>query len=172
MPLKPVRPPYSKTKADMHRSRVQIDKMLERFGITHTNWNIDTENAKVELTFVIELPPELQRPDQPKALLINIRPPLFVTYHRTWNPQTGKSERTPMPNYAQTFRLLYYYLKAKIESICYGLVYAEHEFMPQRVVKTAEGEVTTIGAIVDQRRLALQELGETAKALPQPEKPV
>ena len=143
------RPPYSSTIADPDRTKAQIDKLLRQYGINEFQW------TNTQLQTVLAFKAETEINGQRRTLLIKVEPPLFVSARRTWDETRGRYEKKDLPNYAQSYRLLYHWLKAKIEAIAYGLTSVEQEFLSQVVVSLPGGESRTIGEILtDPQRLA------------------
>ena len=144
------RPPYQGTEADPDKTRMQIDKLLRDFGVSGVQWTTDYDHNRVGLAFMVET--EIK--GVKKQIGIKIEPPVFVAQRRTWNPRLGKYERVYAPNWAQSFRLLFWWLKAKLEAVAYGLTSVEQEFLSQVVVKLPSGQQTTVGAALAEPILA------------------
>jgi hypothetical protein len=136
------KPPYQGTEADPDKTRMQIDKLLRDYGVSGVQWTTDYDHNRVGLGFMVET--EIR--GVKKQIGIKIEPPVFVAQRRTWNPRLGKYERVYAPNWAQSFRLLFWWLKAKLEAVAYGLTSVEQEFLSQVVVKLPSGQQTTVGA--------------------------
>lgn len=141
------RPPYDKTTADPDRTEMQINKLLSQYGINKYAWVKDLKASQVALTFEVEA--EIQ--GIKKLLEIRVIPPTFATSRRTWNPEKGTYEKLWLPNWAQSYRLLYHWLKAKIEAIAYGLTTVEKEFLSQVVVNLPDGGKSTIGDVLENK---------------------
>lgn len=138
------RPPYEKTTADPDKTEMQINKLLSQYGISKYAWVKDLKGNQVALTFETEAKLE----GVLKTIQIKVVPPTFATSRRTWNSEKGYYEKMWLPNWAQSYRLLYHWLKAKIEAIAYGLTTVEQEFLSQVVVALPNGETSTIGKIL------------------------
>lgn len=141
------RPPYEKTTADPERTEMQINKLLGSYGISKYQWTKDLKAGQVSLTFEVEA--EIQ--GVKKLLAIKIIPPTFAKERHSWNALKGRNEKIYAPNWAQSYRLLFHWLKAKIEAIAYGLTTVEQEFLAQVVTTLPSGEQATIGEILVQR---------------------
>lgn len=138
------KPPYADTAVDPEKTKGQIAKLLRDYGIQKYNWSEDYQMQRVALTFEIEAEIKGIR----KRLLIQVEPPTFAKEHRSWNPKLFRNEKVFAPNWAQSYRLLYHWMKAKIEAIAYGLTTVEQEFLAQVVVQLPSGESTTFGKLV------------------------
>lgn len=144
------KPPYQGTEADPDKTRMQIDKLLRDYGVSGVQWTTDYDHNRVGLAFMVET--EIR--GLKKQIGIKIEPPVFVAQRRTWNPRLGRYERVHAPNWAQSFRLLFWWLKAKLEAVAYGLTSIEQEFLSQVVVKLPSGQQTTVGAALAEPILA------------------
>jgi hypothetical protein len=135
------KPPYQNTKVDPERTQGQINKLLKDYGAQQVQWNADYSKQKVTVSFTFES--EIN--GVKKLIGIECTPPVFAAYHRQYDPRTGRSEKIYAPNWAQTYRMLFNWLKAKIEAVSYGMTSIEQEFLSQVVVNLPNGNVTTIG---------------------------
>jgi len=138
------KPPYSATTADPERTEMQINKLLRDYGISKYQWAKDFERNQVYLNLIVEA--EIN--GVKKEIGIKIEPPTFAAKRRTWNPRTGRHEVVFAPNWAQSYRLLYHWLKAKIEAIAYGLTTVEKEFLSQVVVQLPSGQSRTVSELL------------------------
>ena len=144
------RPPYQKTTADPERTEMQINKLLRDYGISKYQWSKDFAHNQIYLNLIVEA--EIN--GVKKEIGIKIEPPTFAAKRRTWNAQTGRHDIVFAPNWAQSYRLLYHWLKAKIEAIAYGLTTVEKEFLSQIVIQLPSGQTRTVSELlVDPSRL-------------------
>jgi hypothetical protein len=133
--------PYADTTVPPEKSREQITKLLRDYGAEAVSWTESFTSNVTELRFVLKTPDN-------RMVQVRIVPPSFSVDRRTWVPEKGHYETKPLPNWAQSYRLLYYFLKAKLESIAFGLRDIEEEFLSDILVRGPGGEATTIGEIV------------------------
>ena len=133
-------PPYSSSEKDPDRTRAEIEKLLRDYGVSGTQWTTLYDKQQVKLSFIVEA--ELK--GQKKQIAIEVNPPLFLASRRTWNPK-GYYEKVYAPNWAQSFRMLFWWLKAKLEAVAYGLSTVEKEFLSQVVLSLADGSQRTVG---------------------------
>ena len=138
------KPPYANTEADPERTKGQISKLLRDYGINKSNWTEDFELQRVMLTFETEA--EIK--GVKKRIVIQVEPPTFAKQRRTYDAKLGHTVKIDLPNWAQSYRMLYHWLKAKIEAIAYGLTTVEQEFLAQVVVQLPSGETTTFGKLI------------------------
>jgi hypothetical protein len=138
--IKPQAPPYKDTKS-VEETQMDITRLLKKFGIEDCQWTTLWSQNAVELKFVVETEPG-------KHIIIKVKPPFFMAKRKTWDPKQGKHVITEAPNWAQSFRCLFYWLKAKLEAVAYGLREIEEEFLSDMVVKTPDGEERTVGELV------------------------
>jgi len=137
--------PYSSTTVDPYKTKGQIDKLLNEFGVTKTAWQIDLDKNIIELNFEAEG----RIGDETRNFFFKIRPSLFEATHRTYDPKTGRTQKIMAPNLAASMRWLHAYVKAKLESVAYGMVTVEREFLAQVVVTDQRGNPTTIGEALE-----------------------
>lgn len=158
--IKPKKPPYSGTKKDAEMTVLDINKMLRDYGITAYQWMTMWDRGQVELKLVLE-------EENGKRTPIRLIAPAFLARRRTWNAKAGKYEKVEAPDWPQSMRLFFWYLKAKLEAVAYGLREVREEFLYDVVTHDAQGRETTIGAIVgpaiESGKLDLPELGEGPK---------
>jgi hypothetical protein len=134
-------PPYSGTTVDPATSKAQIEKLLRSYGVDGVQWSEMWTANKAQLQFVLS-------DDKGRRILIRLEPPPFSTRRRTWVPEKGRYEQVDSPNWAQSYRLLYSYLKAKLESIAYGLRDVEEEFLSDMILRDRDGHEVRVGEIV------------------------
>jgi len=111
---------YAQTGVTPGRSHEQIERLLQRLGVDAFRWTTEGEREGLEFRW--------PRPDRPPAAF------RLIVYFN--------SERQR----AQLLRALYWYLKAKVEAIEFGLVDIEQEFFPQMLIP---GGQTVFEAIKD-----------------------
>jgi hypothetical protein len=132
---------YMNTDVPAGKSQDQIDNLLQRFGATGTNWTKMFEKGRVELTFGVQT-------REGKNVAIKLIAPILVNKHRNWNPETGKSELSESQNWAQSLRVLYYYVKAKLEAVTVGLRDFEEEFLADTLVQDATGRTVRVAEVM------------------------
>jgi hypothetical protein len=133
--------PYSNTPVPASKSQEQIDRLLEKFGASGTNWTRLFDKGRVELTFGV-------RRKDGRNTFVKIVAPILTNPHRNWDPETGKSEKVEAPNWAQSMRLLYYYVKAKLEAVSVGLREFEEEFLADTLIQDASGATVRVAEAV------------------------
>ena len=155
--IKPKKAPYATTTKDPDTSIADINRMLRSYGINDIQWTTLWDAKRVELRFMVEK-------EAGKSVGILIIPPLFAAKRRTWIEKRGRYETIESPSWSQSMRLLYWWLKVKIESIAYGLREVEEEFLHDVLVRLPDGTETTIGSAImpglKEGKLDLPQLGE------------
>lgn len=155
--LKKTKPPYSGTEVTPERSKYEIEGLLRKYGIDGVSWTEIWSENRAQLQFLLQ--DERKRP-----ILVRLQPPPFATKRKTWDAATGRYEQVDAPNWAQSYRLLKAYLKAKLESVAYGLRDIEEEFLSDIVVHDEEGHETTVKEMIDRQ----VEAGKLRLSLPPP----
>ncbi len=136
------RAPYQNTSVDFQKSQQQITRLLETYGCEGVQWTTVFKPPQVEVKFVLETEINGLR----KKLAIKMKPPVFAKRLRS-----GKH----VANLNQSLRLLYWYLKTKLEAISFGLVSVEHEFLSDIVYRLPDGTEKTISEVM------IKELGSS-----------
>lgn len=141
--------PYESTKIAPETTKAEIDSMLHEFII------LDDEKKRVcEVKGIrwTELPPSLPMLEfmveyvyegVRKQSAIRIKPPLLARKVR--KPGYGQ---VIMPQPAQSMRLLYWYLKTKLESVLFGLTDVTQEFLSEVLVSLPDGSFKTVGETI------------------------
>jgi hypothetical protein len=139
--IKPKKAPYSGTQKDPDGTISDINKMLRAYGIDSYRWTTLWEKNSVELTFVVESEPG-------KNLTIRVTPPVLLVSRRIYDEKTRRTSKKEIPDWHRSLRLMYWWMKAKIEAIAYGLREVEEEFLSDIVVRLPSGEETTVGKAI------------------------
>lgn len=138
-PPKQKKPFYKSTTISPERSKADIDKMLKDFDIDTRAWiTKDGEDVlifewKVDVNGVL------------KNIAFELRPPEIRQERRVWNQRLGRSEKVNVRNEAVAYRLLFNYIKNKLEAIRVGMVTVENEFMAHIKFSLRDGTSTTLG---------------------------
>ncbi len=163
-------PPYYDTVVPPERTQAEITKLLYQYGASGTRWTELREPGmppfQLEFLFPIE-----GEDGQIHKLGFRMRPPMLY-YHKR-----GRKDEPDFtkPHPAMTMRLLFHYLKAKLEATAYGLVSMVQEFLPEVValIEGPDGETVeaTVGEVFVPKIEAgtLLRSGGLAKKLPPPE---
>lgn len=145
------KPPYSDTKIDPFDTQAELSKLLKAYGAEAIQWTSEFTKQDVSLRFSIEV--EIK--GVKRKLGIEVKPPQMVAKRRTYNQITGHYETVFAPNWAQSMRLLFYYMKSKLEAISYGLIEAEREFFAQVITSLPGGFQGTVFDILKDQALGL-----------------
>ena len=130
---------YKSTTISPERSKADIDKMLKDFNIKTRAWiTKDNEDVlffewKVDVNGVL------------KDIAFELRPPEIREIKRVWNEKTSRYEKINARNDAVAYRLLFNYIKNKLEAIRVGMVSVENEFMAHIKFSLRDGTSTTLG---------------------------
>ena len=164
-------PPYYDTKVPPERTQAEIIKLLYQYGASGTSWGEIREPGlpPYQLEFLFPITAEDGRV---LKLAFRMRPPMLY-YHKPGNKEKPDFTR---PHPAMTLRLLYHYLKAKLEATAYGLTSMVQEFLPEVVayITGPDGEPVeaTMGEVFLPKIMTgtFIEPGGLAKKLPPPPK--
>lgn len=131
--------PYKGTDVSIEQSRMNIDQLLRKYGISAMQWTTIWEENKIELRFPIDVETEGIK----KRVMVFLKPPLFYSKHRSYDPRRGYITVTA-PDLKAAMRALFFYIKAMLEAQAYGLAKIEDVFM-SHIMMSLEGNQTTLG---------------------------
>lgn len=134
--IRPKKAPFSGCKIDANKTQGQIDKLLQDFGCDAIQWTKEFDINKIELRFIAEADIGGGR----RKIGVKLTPPLFMEKRRTWDKTKGKNIVSEEPNFAQSMRVMFWYLKAKLTAVAYGIRPFEEEFLSEIIVPTEHGE--------------------------------
>ncbi len=130
---------YKSTTISPERTKADIDKMLKDFGISNRAWITKDGDDILLFEWVLDLN------GVQKKLNFELRPPEIRQQKRVWNQKTSRTEKLNVRNDAVAYRLLYNYVKNKLEAVRVGMVTVENEFMSHITFSLRNGSSTTMG---------------------------
>ena len=130
-------PPYMDTTVPYERTKAEIEILLKSYGIKNIRWTT-LEGQDDTLEFIIDA--EVQ--GVKKQLGVAVKPPHIVIKKKLH----GKLVDTE--NINQEYRLLFHWIKSKIEAVVWGLSTIEKEFLSEVLMKLPNGQQSTVGAVV------------------------
>lgn len=150
--LKLTKPPYATTNVSADKTQQEITNLLRKYGVSQINWQIDYDMEQVVLDFIIEY----QKPEDQSIhrIAVRVKPPMFATIRKTWDPKLGRYTKADMANWSQSMRLLYYWIKAKLEAVSFGLNSVEKEFLSDIITTMPDGSRLTVWDMISQQMKA------------------
>ena len=139
--IKPKKAPYSGTQKDSDSTIADINRMLRSYGIANFQWTTLWETNMVELKFSVST-------EKGKSLTIKVMPPVLLVSRRIFDPKMNRTFKREIPDWPRSLRLMFWWMKAKIEAIAYGLREVEEEFLSDIVVHLPSGEEITVGKAI------------------------
>ena len=130
--------PYHDTTTSARQTQVQITKMLYEEGCEATRWTEEDKGTRVMLEFIWKIPTD----EGKKSFAFRVSPPVM----KKWVGRGNARHQEPNPN--ASMRLLWWYLKSKLEAVKYGLVRVEEEFLQAMVLPLPGGRDATMGEVV------------------------
>lgn len=130
-------PPYLDTTVPYERTKAEIEILLKSYGIKNIRWTT-LEDQDDTLEFIIEA--EVQ--GIKKQLGVAVKPPHIVIKKKLH----GKLVDTE--NINQEYRLLFHWIKSKIEAVVWGLSTIEKEFLSEILMKLPNGQQSKVGDVV------------------------
>ena len=130
-------PPYMDTQVPYERTKAEIEILLRSYGVKGIRWT-SLEGQDDILEFIIEA----EVLGVKKQLGIEVKPPHIVIQKKIH----GKLEASE--NINQEYRLLFHWIKSKIEAVVWGLSTIEKEFLSEVRLRLPDGRETTVGRVV------------------------
>ncbi|MBI4258854.1 MAG: hypothetical protein HY619_07850, partial [Thaumarchaeota archaeon] len=118
MPQLAKKMPYEGTTISSAQSKVDIEAMLKEFGAEALRWTETPESMKGLDCPILEFVVKTEIKGVEKHIGFRIKPPLLVQRKRQYG-RSGSMIETPALN--QSMRLLWWWLKAKMEGVRFGL---------------------------------------------------
>ena len=131
-------PPYIDTTVPYERTKAEIEILLRSYGVKGIRWT-SLEGQDDVLEFIIEA--EVQ--GVKKQLGIAVKPPHIYIKKRLPGRGIVNTE-----NVNQEYRLLFHWIKSKIEAVVWGLSTIEKEFLSEVTLRLPNGQMSTVGEVV------------------------
>ena len=131
---------YEATEVSVEKSQAQIRELLKGFKVRTIRFTSFPAFALLE--FIRELEGEKMVPYR-----ITVLPKLRPKARNTAS-ELDRAER-------QVWRVAYWWLKAKLEAIEFGLVEFEREFLPNMLVSDSQGRTETVAEALGKRLLSM-----------------
>jgi hypothetical protein len=130
---------YKSTTISPERTKADIDTMLKNFGIGNRAWITKDGDDILLFEWAVDVN------GVQKKLSFELHPPEIRQEKRVWNQKTSRTEKVNVRNDAVAYRLLFNYVKNKLEAVRVGMVTVENEFMSQIKFNLKNGSSTTLG---------------------------
>jgi hypothetical protein len=125
------------TEVPYERTKAEIEVLLKSYGVKGIRWT-SLEGQDDVLEFIIEAEVRGVK----KQLGIAVKPP-HIFIKKKIRGQLANTE-----NINQEYRLLFHWIKSKIEAVVWGLSTIEKEFLSEVRLKLPGGRETTVGEVV------------------------
>lgn len=158
-------PPYADTEISWQHTRIDIEGILQKYGAVGIRWTrmqnlddllefmvmVDVQGMKKEITVAVS-PPHIFRKRRPGG-----RGPIITTEDKN-----------------QEYRLLFHWIKSKLEAVAWGLSSMEHEFLSEISLNLPDGSHITVGQVIvnligKNNMRSLPFYGEQNQSIPQPQ---
>lgn len=130
-------PPYMDTEVPYERTKAEIEVLLKSYGVKGIRWT-SVEGQDDVLEFIIEANVRGVK----RQLGIAVSPPHIYIKKRI------RGQLVNTENINQEYRLLFHWIKSKIEAVVWGLSTIEREFLSEVVLKLPNGQQSTVGEVV------------------------
>ena len=131
--------PYANTKIAPEQTKAEIEKLLKDHGIMDIQWTTYQGESTLKFLFRVTIK------GVEKEVMFAFRPPMIQMKKKQYSRQNYRYEKIIMDNAPVSYRLLYWYLKSKLEAVQFGLETVEKEFMSHILVALPGGKETTLG---------------------------
>ena len=135
--------PYADTKISSEQTKAEIERMLKQNNIKNMQW------TSLEGDDTLKFMQEVEVKGVKRRLIFQVRPPKIFTKKRSYNIKAQRYEKITVPLEATAWRLVFWYLKNKLDAVKYGLSTLEQELMPQILTSLPDGSETTVGQIIE-----------------------
>lgn len=131
--------PYEHTTIPKERTKAEVEKLLNQHGITDVQWT--TYQGESSLRFLWHLTVK----GVEKEIMFQFKPPIIHAKKRIWSQTDQRTIKANVQLENTAYRLLWHYLKNKLEAVRWGLESMEKEFLSHAVVALPNGRETTVG---------------------------
>lgn len=131
------RPPYEATTVPYERTKADIERLLKSYGVKGTRWT-SMEGQDDKLEFIVEANVRGIK----RQIGIAVSPP-HIHLRKRIRGSMGFHE-----NINQEYRLLFHWIKSKIEAVVWGLSTIEKEFLSEITMRLPDGRESSVGEII------------------------
>jgi hypothetical protein len=137
--------PYRSTSISYGVSKNDIEEMLKEAGAVALRWTETPDSMKGVSLPVLEFILSSELEGIQKEFIIRIQPPLLYDRKR----QHGKhGSMISAPNRNASMRLLYWYLKARLEGVKFGIEDIFDAFMSRIINSLPDGQTVTLSETI------------------------
>ncbi len=126
---------YEETNVPVTRSKEQIEKLLKRFQVEAVRFTSYPAYATLEF---------VRHPAKDHYIPYRVTVKPKVNYTRNAAAELDRAER-------QVWRVVYWWLKSKLEAIEFGLVEFEQEMLPYMLLHASDGRSETAATLFFER---------------------
>lgn len=131
--------PYANTKIAPEQTKAEIETMLKEHGIVDIQWTTYQGDTTLKFLFRVTIR------GVEKEVMFAFKPPIISMKKKQYSRQNYRYETITTDNAPVSYRLLFWYLKSKLEAVQFGLETVEKEFMSHILVALPGGKETTLG---------------------------
>jgi len=129
-----IRIPYQDTTIPPERTKADIETLLKKAGAKGAQWR---ERYDLNETPTLEFIMDIEVKGVMRTLGFRMKPPALAQ----------KKKGITSVNMSASLRLMWWYLKAKMEAVQFGLETFEKEFLSSVLTNLPDGRVDTIGEV-------------------------
>lgn len=137
--------PYAGTKISAAKTKMDIELMLKEFGIVAMRWTDTPDSIKGFELPLLEFIVKTEINGVEKEIGFKIQPPLLKARKRV-NGKYGNVVTTSVPE--QSMRLLFWYLKSRLEAVKFGLEEIQDAMLSKVMVNLPDGTISTVAETI------------------------
>lgn len=133
--------PYKGTRVSYNASKIDIEEMLLEAGAIGLNWKESLYSMKREAMPELQFMMNVVRKGDEIKFAVLIKPPMLMK-------SSGNQYSKKIPDPDASMRLLYWYLKARLEAVRFGLEDIFDAFFSRVVTALPDGTASTLSETV------------------------
>jgi hypothetical protein len=138
--------PYQDTQIPIGKSKMDIEDMLKQFGAEALRWTESPESMKGLDCPTLEFIIKTQIKGVEKMIGFRMKAPLLQERRRSKGRYGGPLIRKPNVN--ASMRLLWWYLKGRLEAVRWGLETIEESLLSHVLVSLPDGRVEEVRDVI------------------------
>lgn len=146
--------PYNHTKVSYGATKNDIEEMLKEAGAIALRWTESPDSMKGVALPTLEFIFPIEWRGVETQFMVKVQPPLLVSTKRPG----GRGSLVHTPDRNASMRLVYWYLKAKLEAVKFGMDDLFTTFMSRVINQLPDGSQVTLAETITQHPEALRGL--------------
>jgi hypothetical protein len=140
--------PYRGTRVSYDRSKGDIQEMLLEAGAIGLNWKENIFSLKKEVMPELQFMMSVVRKGEEIKFAVLMKPPMLMNKKRVYNRETYRNEVVDIPDPDASMRLLYWYIKSRLEGVRFNMEDVFDAFFSRVVTALPDGSASTLSETV------------------------